>query len=84
MKRSDNPLSPFNENWVCPIRWADLNKAAVYSSSQSKVVNESRGRGKELAVSVPFSTKGEHTVADPRVFFVQLSKATNGKNKRAK
>jgi hypothetical protein len=88
-KRSDNPLSPFNSRWVCPIDWTELNKAATYSKSQSKVVNGMRAKGKEISLGVPVSEKSALLAGDPRRFHVdELVKALttkkdrNGKNKR--
>jgi hypothetical protein len=90
-KRSDNPLSPFNKNWRCPIDWTELNKAAAYSSSQSKVVNNARKQGREISLGVPVSEKAAALVGDPRRFHVdELVKALttkkdrNGKNQRTK
>ena len=90
-KRSDNPLSPFNKNWQCPIDWTELNKAATYSKSQSTVVNNARKQGKELSLGVPVSEKSALLAGDPRRFHVDdlmkiltAKKDKNGKNKRTK
>jgi len=90
-KRSDNPLSPFNKNWQCPIDWTELNKAATYSKSQSKVVNNARAQGRELSLGVPVSERSALLAGDPRRFHVDdlmkiltAKKDKNGKNKRTK
>ena len=90
-KRSDNPLSPFNENWKSPITWADMNKGQAYSKSQTKVVNDMRAQGREISLGVPVSAKSALLVGDPRRFHVDdlmkiltAKKDKNGKNKRTK
>ncbi len=90
-KRSDNPLSPFNPAYKSPIDWTELNKAATYSKSQSKVVNDMRGKGREISLGVPVSEKSALLAGDPRRFHVDdlmkiltAKKDKNGKNKRTK
>ena len=90
-KRSDNPLSPFNPAYKSPIDWTELNKAATYSKSQSKVVNNARAQGRELSLGVPVSEKAALLAGDPRHFHVDdlmkiltAKKDKNGKNKRTK
>ncbi len=90
-KRSDNPLSPFNPAYKSPIDWTELNKAATYSKSQSKVVNNARAQGRELSLGVPVSEKSALLAGDPRRFHVDdlmkiltSKKDKNGKNKRTK
>lgn len=70
MKPSDNPLSPFNPNFKSGINWSDMNRAAVYSKNQSKVVNDNRKIGREISISVPISAKAAHNMKCPKKFTV--------------
>lgn len=71
MKPSDNPLSPFNKNYKCPIDWSDMHKAAAQSEKQSRVVNQYRKQGKEISISTPISGKSAHLLQRPQKLYVK-------------
>lgn len=74
MKPSDDPRCPFN--WRHPeykhdIDWTELNRAAMYSKSQAKVVNDKRKQGRELSINMPYSEKSKHQIVDPYLFKIK-------------
>lgn len=74
MKPSDDPRCAFN--WRHPdykhdIDISDLNRAALYSKSQAKVVNDKRKQNRELSINMPYSEKSTHTIADPYHFKIK-------------
>lgn len=73
-KPSDDPRCAFN--WRHPdykhdIDWKELNKSAMYSKSQAKVVNDKRKQGKELSINLPYSEKSKHMIGDPYHFKIK-------------
>jgi predicted aldo/keto reductase-like oxidoreductase len=84
MKRSDNPLSPFNPNWKSPIDWSDIQMSAKHGSISSAVVNKKRADGVDMATVHNLSKKTLTNRIDPRHFHIFQKAISSGKNKRTK
>lgn len=88
MKPSDDPRCPFN--WRHPdykhfIDWSDMVAAAKNSATSSRIVNDQRGKGKNVGTLHGISkTNGMKRLVDPKHFYIFSKAVPSGKNKRTK